>query len=572
MTDLSNERVQPLSSRAAESPPAMNLEGGGPFVQSESVTGTNHTPIADVMAAARHFAELQQNVMAQMTAFWSNAFATSEESRAPTREDKRFADESWRSDPRFDLIRRTYLAYSDFLFDSIANVRVDEKTRGQLRFAVRQFVDAMSPANYFATNPEAIRLAIESGGHSVSDGMAFFFRDVAKGRISTTDEQAFKVGENLAVTEGAVVFENELIQVLQYAPRSSTVFERPFLIVPPCINKYYILDLQAQNSFVRYAVEQGHTVFLVSWRNITSELGHLTWEDYLNSGVMKAVDVALGVSGADKVNALGFCIGGTLLGTALAVMKARGEEKVASATLLTTMFDFFDTGEIGMLLTDQTMLAREIAIGGGGLMHGKELGFVFSALRANELIWSNVVNNYLMGKPLSAFDLLFWNADNTNLPGPMFCWYVRNTYLENNLRVPGKVTLCGVPIDVSKIDCPVYAYASQDDHIVPWRTAFGSMKLLAGELSFVLGASGHIAGVVNPASKNKRHYWTNDGPDTDADTWFAKAQHHPGSWWPHWSAWLTPHAGAQVAARSELGSGEYPRIEPAPGRFVTQVA
>jgi polyhydroxyalkanoate synthase len=359
-----------------------------------------------------------------------------------------------------------------------------------------------------------------------------------------------------------------LIQVIQYVPLTEEVRLRPLVIIPPCINKFYILDLQPENSFVRYAVQQGYTVFMLSWRNITAELGHFTWDDYLESGVMDAINVALEITGADQVNALGFCIGGTLLASTLAIMAARHEDKVASMTLLTAMLDFSDTGEIGLLVNDQSVATREAAIGKGGVMQGKELAFVFSSLRANDLVWPYVVNGYLKGKGPPAFDLLYWNSDGTNLPGPMFCWYVRNTYLENNLRVPGETVHCGVPMNFSKITVPTFLYASREDHIVPWRTAFSSARLLSGETTFVLGASGHIAGVINPASKNKRNYWAGGVPGRDAEKWLATAQSVAGSWWPNWSAWLGRYAGRSISARTELGNQTYRSIEPAPGRYV----
>ena len=358
------------------------------------------------------------------------------------------------------------------------------------------------------------------------------------------------------------------MQVIQYAPTTDRVHQRPLLIIPPCINKFYILDLQPENSFVRYAVEQGHTVFLVSWRNITAELGHLTWDDYLEQGVMQAIDVACAVSGADKINTLGFCVGGTLLASALAVLQAKGEDHVASLTLLTTMLDFSDTGEIGALVSEESVAAREAAIGQGGVMQGKELAFTFSSLRANDLMWQYVVNSYLKGKAPPAFDLLYWNADSTNLPGPMMCWYVRNTYLENNLREPGKTVQCGQPVDLSLVDVPAFLYASREDHIVPWKTAYASAEHLAGDTTFVLGASGHIAGVINPAAKNKRNHWVDGTAGPDAERWLATASSVPGSWWPKWSAWLARHAGRKVPARSTLGNRKYRRIEPAPGRYV----
>jgi polyhydroxyalkanoate synthase len=364
-----------------------------------------------------------------------------------------------------------------------------------------------------------------------------------------------------------VVFENELMQLVQYTPSTAKVHKRPLVIVPPCINKFYILDLQPANSLVAYAVGQGHTVFLVSWRNVSEEQGHLGWDDYVEKGVLRALDVARSIARSDKVNTLGFCIGGTLLGSALAVAAARGEKPAASVTLLTAMLDFSDTGELGLMVDENMVATREAGIGHGGLMKGRELATVFAALRANDLIWPYVVNGYLKGKAPAAFDLLFWNGDDTNLPGPMYCWYLRNTYLENKLREPGGTVQCGVPVDLSRIEAPAFIYASRDDHIVPWKTAYAGTQLLGGETRFVLGASGHIAGVINPPAKKKRNHWVGDLA-ADAGAWLDNAESIDGSWWPAWSEWLATHAGAKVAARRVLGSAEFPVIEPAPGRYV----
>jgi polyhydroxyalkanoate synthase len=531
---------------------------------------------ADLAAAARRLAELQQDYLKQMSAGWSppaGAAAGTPAAAAGRPEDKRFAGEAWSADPRFDAIKSAYQTFSRFLQSSVDAAPLDERARGQLRFAMRQYADALSPANFFATNPEAIQLAAESGGKTLADGMNLFFQDLAKGRISMTDESAFEVGRELALTPGAVVFENELVQLLQYAPATPEVHERPLVIIPPCINKYYILDLQPANSFVRYAVEQGFTVFLVSWRNVAAELGHLTWDDYLELGVMQAIDVAREITGAARVNTLGFCVGGTLLASALGVMKTRGEDNVASMTMLTAMLEFGDAGEIGLLVSEEAVAAREAAIGKGGVLQGSELAFVFSSLRANDLVWPYVVNSYLKGKGPPAFDLLHWNSDATNLPGPMFCWYVRNTYLENRLREPGGTVQCGVPVNLSEVDVPAYLYASRDDHIVPWRTAYASNAVLGGECTFVLGASGHIAGVINPAAKGKRNYWRAGGaPAAAADEWLAAAEMVPGSWWPHWSEWLARYGGPRVPAPTDLGSKAFPPIEPAPGRYVKEKA
>ena len=525
-------------------------------------------PYAQLAAMSKGMLEMQQNYMRQMSSLWLGAVATASQSGGAREGDKRFAGEAWRDDPRFELLKTSYLAYADLLQKSVETAAVDDRTKKQLRFAVRQFVDAMSPANYFMTNPEAMQLALETGGASLAEGMGLFFKDLAKGRISMTDESAFEVGRNIAVTEGSVIFENDLIQVIQYAPRTAEVYERPLVMIPPCINKFYILDLTPENSFVRHAVDQGHTVFMLSWRNITAETGYFTWDDYLQLGVMAAIDVARKATGAEDVNTLGFCIGGTLLACATAVMKANAEEKVASMTLLTAMLDFAEPGELGTLIDAQRVAAREEAIGDGGIMEGQELALTFSSLRANDLIWPYVVNSYLKGKKPPAFDLLYWNSDGTNLPGPMFCWYVRNTYLENSVREPGRTIQCGVPVDLSEIDVPAFIYSSRGDHMVAWRAAFASMGLLTGDSTFLLGASGLVAGVINPPAKNKRNFWVGGETGGDADHWFATAREVPGSWWPTWIDWLAPHGGDKVAAPRTPGNRQHRSIEPAPGRYV----
>jgi polyhydroxyalkanoate synthase len=438
----------------------------------------------------------------------------------------------------------------------------------RLRFLARQFADAMSPSNFAATNPEALKLALDTKGESLARGVRQLIDDVHKGRISTTDESQFEIGRNIAATEGAVVYQNELMQLIQYKPLTDTVFKRPLVMIPPCINKYYILDLQPENSLVRFALEQGHGVFMVSWRNVSEDQGHLTWDDYVEKGVLEALKVARAVSGAEKVNALGFCVGGTLLGVALAVAAARGEKGVESATFLASMLDFSDTGEIALFIDEPSVALREAAIGKSGIMSGRDLALVFSALRANDLVWSYVVNNYLKGKSPEAFDLLYWNADSTNLPGPMYCWYVRNTYLENNLREPAKISVLGVPVDFGKVGVPAYVLATREDHIVPWRTAYRTMHLIGGETRFVLGASGHVAGVINPASRNKRSYWTGANVPTSAEDWLAGAAEVHGSWWTDWSEWLKRFGGGRVKARARLGSAKFKPGERAPGSYV----
>ena len=516
-------------------------------------------------------ASVQQNYLAEMSALWVNTLmrpATT--SQKADKSDRRFAGDQWNQSPYHNFLKDMYLVNTRYVNNLIERAMVDERTRGRLRFFARQILDAMSPANYLATNPQALQRAMETGGDSVALGIRNLLQDISKGRITMSDEQAFEVGRNLAVTPGAVVFENELIQLIQYRPLTDQVGTRPLLIVPPAINKFYVLDLEPANSFVRYAVEQGNTVFMVSWRNVTAEQGHLTWDDYLELGIAQAIDSALAVTGADQLNALGFCVGGTLLGCATAVLAVRGEKKIASLTFMTTMLDFSDPGEIGLLIDDAGVAARERMIGKGGIMPGEELAFVFSTLRGNDLIWPYVSGNYLEGRQPDAFDLLFWNADSTNLPGPMYCWYVRNTYLENSLCVPGKTVQCGVPLDLGQINVPTYVLASGEDHIVPWRTAYRTSKLLSGSVRFVLAASGHIAGAINPASRNKRSFWIDGKLDGEPEQWLELAQEVPGSWWNDWSAWLQKQAGPPVPARSQLGDSGFSEIEVAPGRYVKE--
>ena len=533
----------------------------------------SHAPAASGEAPHPSLPELQARYWQQQMALWMGTLARAagqlhEPVVAPERGDRRFNADEWRENPWYSVLKQTYLINARLLDDMVEASDLDAKAKHKARFFARQFIDSMSPANFAATNPDAIKLAFETKGESVKAGLANLLDDVKRGRISITDETAFEVGRNVAVSKGSVVFENALFQLIQYAPLTDQVAQRPLVIVPPCINKFYILDLQPENSFVRFACEQGQTVFLVSWCNPGADLGKTTWDDYLEQGAMKAIEVARSISGADKVNAVGWCVGGTILSSALAVLRARGDKSVASLTLLTTMLDFREPGDLGVFIDEQGVSKREQEIGQGGIYPGGELGFVFQTLRANDLIWPYVVNNYLKGKSPDAFDLLYWNGDSTNLPGPMYCWYLRNMYLENNLCVPGRLTMCDTSVDLGRIDMPSYVLATQDDHIVPWRAAYRSTQLLGGKSQFVLGASGHIAGVINPASKNKRSYWTGGTLGDDPEQWLASAQAVPGSWWTHWMKWLKPHAGKPVPARARLGNARHKPIEAAPGRYV----
>jgi polyhydroxyalkanoate synthase len=542
--------------------------------------GTSAQPAAppwllELQRNAARVGDIQAAYYEKQVQLWSALLAGRQEPVANAQPgDRRFAGQAWRENPYYDYLRQSYLLASGYVEELVEAAELAPEAKARMRFAARQWLDAMSPANFAATNPEAMLHALQSSGESITRGLGNLMADAQKGRISQTDESAFEVGRNLATTAGEVVYENELIQLIQYAPSTAEVAARPLVMVPPCINKYYILDLRPDSSLVAHAVASGQTVFMLSWRNVGADLGRLTWDDYLEKGVFTALRVAREIAKSDRVNALGFCVGGTLLGAALAVLSARNEDLVASVTFLAAMHDFRDTGQIGLFVDEASVATREAMLGKGGILSGAELAFVFSSLRANDLVWPYVVNNYLMGGRPPAFDLLYWNADSTNLPGPMYCWYLRNTYLENKLRIPGALVNCGVPVDLSKIGIPAFILATREDHIVPWRSAYRTLGLLAGQRTFVLGASGHVAGVVNPPGKNRRSYWADQGSAADfpedPEAWLERAQEHPGSWWPAWTEWLWSHAGGTGKAPTACGSVQYKPIEPAPGRYVKQ--
>jgi len=519
--------------------------------------------------------DMQRDYVTQLWRFWNAAFVRTVTggTRAavePARGDKRFRDDAWQEIPFYDLLKQSYLATSKQLHEFVDHAQVDDRTRLQLRFYARQFIDAMSPSNFPATNPEVIRKAIDTRATSLTAGIQNLIEDLRKGRITRVDESAFEVGRNLAVTPGHVVFENELVQLIQYTPRTAEVEKTPLLIVPPCINKYYLLDLGTGNSFVEYAVAQGHQVFLISWRSAVSEIGNLNWDDYLTKGPLKAVEVVCDIANVERIHALGFCVGGTILSCAAGVLAARGEDKLTSLTLLTTMLDFTDTGDIGLLIDEGSVALREATIGRGGLLPGKELAFTFGTLRANDLIWRYVVDSYLKGASPDAFDLLYWDSDSVSLPGPMYCWYTRNTYLENKIREPNKTTQCGFPIDLSRVDVPLYLLASREDHIVPWQSAYLSKDIIGKEPRFVLAASGHVAGVINPPARNKRNFWLNENLNGTAMNWLERAEEKSGSWWPDWDTWMKRHSSGTVPAPVRAGNSAYNVIEPAPGRYVKQ--
>ncbi len=558
-----------MASQNKNATPPHGIEGQG---LAELMQQMAHLPQISPDALA----ELQSDYLKQATALWNASLGHGE---AAAVGDRRFAAAEWRANPAAHFMSQLYLLNSRTLGQMAAAVEADDKTKARIRFAVQQFVDAVSPSNYLALNPEALQAALDSKGETLTRGMQHLWDDVQRGHVSQTDESAFEVGKNVATTAGSIVFENALFQLIEYAPLTPQVHTRPFLLVPPCINKYYILDLQPDNSLIRYAVSQGHRVFVVSWRNPDDEVKALTWDDYIEDGAIAAIRVVQAISGQDKINALGFCVGGTILATALGVLAARGEQPAASLTLLTTLLDFADNGILDIFVDEASVQLREATLGadaakGPQLLHGQELATTFSFLRPNDLVWNYVVGNYLKGESPPAFDLLYWNGDSTNLPGPMYCWYLRHTYLQNELKQPGKLTVCGEKLDLGAIEAPVYIYGSREDHIVPWQAAYRSTQIFKGKKRFVMGASGHIAGVINPPARppkpSKRSHWIAKGTalPADAGAWFDGASEHPGSWWPDWSAWLASHAGPLKPAPKTPGNRKYKPIEPAPGRYV----
>jgi polyhydroxyalkanoate synthase subunit PhaC len=531
---------------------------------------------AGLTLPASAIGSLQAEYMKEACELWNGAverFAGKVDGEAPKLGDRRFAAGDWATNPATALAAQTYLLNSRTLLKMAEAIEGDAKTKARVRFAVQQWIDAASPSNYLAFNPEAQRKALETKGESIAQGLAHLWGDVQQGHVSQTDETVFEVGRNVATSEGAVVFENELFQLLEYKPLTAHVHERPMLFVPPCINKYYILDLQPDNSLIRYLVSQGHRMFVMSWRNPDESIAGKTWDDYIEDAAIRAIGEVQAISGQQQIDVMGFCVGGTILATALAVLAARGQQPAASLTLLTSMLDFSNTGVLDLFIDEPMVQVREATIGdkapnGPGLLKGQELATTFSFLRPNDLVWNYVVGNYLKGNKPPPFDLLYWNGDSTNLPGPFFCWYLRHTYLQNELRQPGKLTVCGQKIDLGKIKAPVFIYGSREDHIVPWDAAFESSKIMKGKLRFVLGASGHIAGVINPPAANKRSHWAGGKLGGTAQQWLESAKEVPGSWWTDWAAWLKPHAGKMVAAPKAYGDRQHRAIEPAPGRYV----
>ncbi len=508
--------------------------------------------------------------MAQMNLWKSLLTGQSEAAPVanPAPGDRRFSAEEWSTNPVFSYIKQSYLLGSNLLQNMAANAKLSETEQKKLEFYTQQYIDAMSPTNFAITNPEVLQQALESKGQSLVDGLKNLLGDLEKGRITMTDESAFVLGENIATTEGAVVFQNRMFQLIQYKPTTEEVFEKPTLIVPPCINKFYILDLQEHNSYVKYCVDQGQTVFLVSWINPTIDQSDISWDDYVGEGVLKAIDVVKEISGSAKVNTVAWCIGGTLMASALAVMAHRKDTSVSSATFLTTLTDFQDPGDLCVFIDEQQVKRLEDKVNNQGYLSGKELATSFNMLRSNDLIWSYVVNNYLKGQTPPPFDILYWNGDSTNLPAEMYTYYINKMYLENKLSEKDGLTICESPVDLGRIKTPCYFLSTIEDHIAPWKGTFKATETFGSNIEFVLGASGHVAGVINPASKNRRNYWVKGEQGKGPDHWLETAERVEGSWWPNWADWHKRRGGKKVPAPTAYGNEEHSVIEAAPGSYV----
>ena len=485
--------------------------------------------------------------------------------------DRRFKDKAWAENAIFEFIKDTYLIYAESMLEAVRNVKgLDPKTAHKVDFYTRQFVDAIAPSNFIATNPEVLRATIETGGDNLIRGLANLLDDLLRGKgrlaITMTDASAFRLGENVAATPGKVVAQNDLMQLIQYAPVTSEVKRRPLLIVPPWINKFYVLDLSPANSFIRWAVAQGHTVFVISWANPDERLTTKTFEDYMLEGPLSALNFIEQAVGEQEVNAIGYCLGGTLLASTLAYLSAKSDDRIRSATYFVTLVDFTDVGDMAVFIDERQLSTLERRMKERGYLQANDMAISFNILRANDLIWPFVVNNYLLGKRPIPFDLLYWNSDGTRMPAAMHSFYLRNMYHENNLVKPGAITLAGVPIDLRRITTPSFLLSTREDHIAPWPSTYAATQIYSGPVKFVLSASGHIAGVVSPPG-SKYGYWENDELPKTPDEWFEKAAPVSGSWWPTWDKWVSQYAGGTVAARNP-GSGKLPAIEDAPGSNV----
>ena len=570
LAEKSQRVVQAFAERQAD-------EGGFSIVDTQSVSRAFMDLMAKMASDPVKLAEAQMRLWQDSVQLWQAmaqrmmgqpAAALAE----PEKGDRRFKDQSWNEELAFDYIKQSYLLTSRWVQSTVGGVDgLDPKNKEKVDFYTRQFLSALSPSNFAMTNPAVLKRTTESGGENLLHGLENLLDDLERGRgrlkISMTDDAAFEVGKNVAASPGKVIFQNELMQLIQYEPTTGTAHKRPLLFVPPWINKFYVMDLQPKNSLIKWAVDQGHTLFVISWINPRKELAHKDFEDYMREGPMAALDAVQQATGEREINVLGFCIGGILMVATLAYLAAKGDKRVNSATFLATMVDLQDVGEVSVFIDEEQLRSPEAHVGGKGYLEGHHMADMFNMMRENDLIWSFVVNNYLMGRDPMPFDLLYWNSDSTRLPATMLVTYLKKIYRDNGLMKPGHLVLDGEPIDIDKIKTPTYVLCTKDDHIAPWVSSYPMTRRFAGPVRFVLGASGHIAGVVNPPAANKYCYWTNSkAPATPAE-WFDGAERHEGSWWPDWGRWLARKGGPKVPARVP-GDGKLKPLEDAPGSYV----
>ncbi len=572
LTERSQRLVQAFWQRQAEA------DGGDFSITDPSAVGRAFLALGTrLLADPTRLAEAQAQLWRDGLALWQTMVQRLQGQPAerliePDRSDRRFKDEAWTEELVYDYLKQSYLLSARWLRTLVKDVPgLASGDQQKVDFYTRQFVSALAPSNFVLTNPAVLRKAKETGGQNLVDGLRHLLDDLERGRgrlkITMADEQAFEVGRNVASSPGKVVFQNQLMQLIQYAPSTEQVYRRPFLIVPPWINKFYILDLQPRNSLIKWAVDQGHTVFVISWINPRQELATKDFSDYMQDGPLAALDAIEQATAEREVNILGFCIGGILTATTLAYLAAKGDDRLKAATFFASLFDFKEVGEVRVFVDDDQIAHMEAHIRDKGYLEGQHMADMFNLMRENDLIWSFVVNNYLMGREPPPFDLLYWNADATRLPAAMLLSYIRQFYQENRLRQPGGLELLGEPIDLGKVKTPVYIVATKDDHIAPWASCYPGTQLFAGPKRFVLGASGHIAGIINPPAAHKYGYWSSQRLPADPEKWLAGAKFHEGSWWPDWGAWLARKAGKKVPARHP-GDGKLTPIEDAPGSYV----
>ena len=556
-----------LKRQGRELPSADPLNIGGAFMEMTTRLMANPARLMQVqMGFWQDYISLWQNTTRRIMGLDTTPVIAADP------KDKRFKDAAWQQNEIFDFIKQSYLLSARYVHDVVRQAEgMEPKTAQKVDFYARQFVDAMSPSNFLLTNPEVLRKTAETGGENLLRGLNNMLGDLERGHgrlsIKMTDPDAFKLGENIGVSPGKVVFQNKLMQLIQYTPSTPTVLKRPLLILPPWINKFYILDLRPHNSFVRYAVSQGHTVFMVSWVNPDSSLADEGFEDYMQSGVFAALDAIKQATGESEVNAIGYCLGGTLLGATLAWMAKRGDTRIRSATFFVSMLDFQEAGELGVFIDEEQLKALEGKMRERGYLEGSDMATTFNMLRANDLIWSFVVNNYLLGNEPFPFDLLYWNSDATRMPAKMHTFYLRNMYQQNFLAQPDAIELAGEKIDLRQVKVPAYFLSTREDHIAPWRSTYRGTQLLGGPNRFVLAASGHIAGVVNPPEGGKYNHWVNSTLPAEPQAWLEGATEMAGSWWPDWNRWVSALGPERVAARVP-GEGGLAAIEDAPGSYV----